>query len=484
MAKVITSLESYRDAKELDAGKAFASATLPVQDEIVARLEDMLKRLNRDTAVRQQLKKIEKTEPIVHQQVQATLGKLAQDLDKFLAEQKELREAYEKMNKRDTGDEAKGLDDAALGDAQHRLDRWKQWAKDAVDGLAKLPEGFVKDSDLANTLPSIFEEIEKKKRGQTQEVATPLEEGAKGAAAKALEDLEIWQMEAGDAVKWAMEEPPEGKFQVQPAPLPSNMQDLIGDLIEDLDEFDKEADDMTSSWGGDMPQGGWDIVDGPLSTFSAQGKTGNQMPNNQEVTGRSGSGRRGKSSGQMQGDESAAMEGRPTPARVTNEKYEEGHPTAKKQLDPRGATGGGKKTGGGMVGLQGGSKPDFVKDMQRLSENQQMLRERAQQVAKELENVGRSSSHVNRALQLMEGAEQDLRDLKYEDAARKRKTALGELKAQQNPIDDAVNLSLQKARNHPPEMRKEISAGAQQALPEGYEDLVGAYYKALSGSGE
>ncbi len=483
MARTITMLESYRDATQLEAGKAFAASSLPVQDEIIAKLEELLQRLNRDQAVREELRKIARTDQAAHKEVQVTMGKLAKDLDSFLAEQRDLKEKYEKLTKR-AGEESSGEDNEALSDAQHRLDRWKQWAKDSVDAIAKLPEGFVNDTQLAETLPAIFEDIEKKKRGPTEEIATPSEEGMKVISTKVLEDLEVWMAQSGDAVRWAMEEPPEGKFQVQPAPLPSNMQDLIGDLIEDLDEFDEEADDMTSSWGGDLPQGGWDIVDGPLSTFSGQGKTGNQLPNAHEVTGRTGSGRRGRSSGQMQGDESAGMEGRPTPARVTNEKYQEGNPKTKKQLDPRGATGGGKKTGGGMVGLQGGTKPDFIKDMARLTENQQQLRERAQQVAKQLENVGRSSSRVNRALQLMESAEQDLRDLKYEDAARKRKTAISELKAEQNPIDEAVNLSLQKAGNLPSELRQQISNGSQQALPEGYEDLVGAYYKALSGSGE
>lgn len=483
MAKTITMLESYRDTTQLDASKAFATSSLPVQDEIIARLEEMLQRLNRDQAVREQLKKIAKTDQAAHKEVQASMGKLAKDLDAFLAQQRDLKDKYEKLTKRD-GEESKGEDPAALADARHRLDRWKQWAKDSVDAITKLPEGFVNDTQLAETLPAIFEDIEKKKRGATEEIATPSEEGMKIISTKVLEDLEVWMAQSGDAVKWAMEEPPEGKFAVQPAPLPSNMQDLIGDLIEDLDEFDEEADDVTSSWGGDLPQGGWDIVDGPLSTFSGQGKTGNQMPNAQEITGRTGAGRRGRSSGQMQGDESTGMEGRPTPARATNEKYQEGNPKTKKQLDPRGATGGGKKAGGGMVGLQGGTKPDFVKDMTRLSESQQQLRERAQQVAKQLENAGRSSSKVNRALRLLESSEQDLRDLKYEDAARKRKTAISELKAEQNPIDEAVNLSLQKANNLPPEMRREISNGARQALPEGYEDLVGAYYKALSGSGE
>jgi len=483
MPRVIKSLEGYRDAGNADSAKELASNSLPVQDEIIAKLEDMLKRINRDQAVRADLKKMATEKPAEHGEVKAVTAKLAKDLDQFLNEQRELKEKYEKMSKRD-GDDAKGEDLAALNEAAHRLDRWKQWAKDSIDGLAKLPEGFVKDAALAETLQAIFEETEKKDKGATQKIDTPSEEGMKVIATKVLEDLEVWMMDHGDSIKWTMEEPPEGKFEVQPSPLSSDLQDLIGDLVEDVKEFDEDADDTTSSWGGDMPQGGWDITDGPISTFSAQGKTGNQLPNAQEATGRAGSGRRGKSGGQMAGDESKALEGRPTPARVTNEKYEAGAPKADKQLDPRGSTGGGKKTGGGARGLQGGNKPDYVREMNRLADNQAILRERTEQIARQLETSGLSSSRVNRALQLMEGAETDLRDLRYEDAARKRKTAINELKAEENQIDEAVSVSLQRAANIPPEMRQQITAGSQQALPEGYEELVGAYYKALSGAGE
>ncbi len=81
-------------------------------------------------------------------------------------------------------------------------------------------------------------------------------------------------------------------------------------LIEDAAEFDEEADDMTGAWGGNM-QVGWDIMDGPISSFAARGKTGNQLPNASEMSGRSGSGRRGRASGQMVGSESKALEGRP-----------------------------------------------------------------------------------------------------------------------------------------------------------------------------
>jgi len=479
MPKVITLLESYRDALTLSEGKPIAEQSLPIQDEIIAALEEILLRLNRADQVRQRLKKARDAEPAKHREVTGVLEKLAKDLDEFLNEIKEIEEDYEKMPQRRDPDELSGEDLANIDDIEHRLDRWKKWSKDTVDGLVKLPDGFVPDAFLSETMSIIFEEIEKQERKPTTEIATPVEEGIKALAEEVAEDLEMWMPHAGDSTKWVMEDPMEGAFDVPEAELPSNLQDMIGDLVEDVEDFDEQADDITGAWGGNM-QVGWEIGDGPISSYYASGKTGNQLPNSSEMGGRSGSGRRGRATGQMVGAESRALEGRPTPARLTNEQYEEGVPEAGKQLDPRGSTGGGKKTGGGRRGLQGNAPPDFVKDMERLQKNMAMLREQAQQVARQLDYAGRPLGGVQRAITLMEAAEQDYRDLRYDDAARKRKMALGQLRAGYAEIDQAVNLSMQKAPNLPQEMREEISSGVQQALPEGYEDIVGEYYKAIS----
>lgn len=482
MPQIVKYMETARDASSLEAAKAASAASLPVQDKVIESLEEMLKRLNRDQEVRKELKRLEKEEPTVARDATAQLGKVLKDFEQFLVEQKDLKEKYEKLTKRNTDDDVNGEDLKALNEVKQQIDKWKQWAKDSVDGIAKLPTDLSKDTDLAETLPPIFEEVEKLARGKTEVLSTPLEEGMKAQQTEVLEDLEVWMYNKGDAVKFNMEELMEGKFEVPESKLPSNLQDVVGDLIEDVKEFDEEADDVTSSFGGNLAQAGWDIVDGPMGSYAAQGKTGNQLPNNNELSGRSGSGRRGKSSGSQAGDESTAMEGRPTPARVTDEPYQAGQPKADKQLDPRGATGGGKKTGAGMRGLQGGSKPDFMKDMARLTEEQKLLRERTQQIAQQLQNAGKSSTHVNRSLEMMQAAEQDMKDNRYEEAGRKRKSALNELRTERAQID-GVSVTLEKAPNLSPELRKEVTAGAQQALPEGYEDLVGEYYKAISNAG-
>ncbi|HUU10287.1 MAG TPA: hypothetical protein VM431_07070 [Phycisphaerae bacterium] len=479
MAQVIGLLESYRDAVALEEGKGFARQSLPVQDQIVEALEELLLRLNRTEQVRRYMKKLKDGDPVKHGEVKDVLAKVADDLDKFLNDVKEIEEKYEKLPKRRDDEEVTGEGLPEVEAIEHRLDRWKKWFKDSVDAITKLPDGFVADAFLSENVSTIFEEIEKQARPPTVEIATPVEEGAKALAEEVAEDLEMWMPDIGDNLRWVMEDPIEGTFDVPEAKLPSSLQDMIGDLIEDLEDFDEEADDVTGAWGGNM-QVGWGIADGPISSYAALGKTGNQLPNASEMGGRSGSGRRGRATGQMVGAESRGLEGRPTPARLTNERYEAGTPKADKQLDPRGATGGGKKTGGGRRGLQGGTPPDFVSDMERLAKNQALLREKAQKVARELEFGGRPLGGVQRAIELMKGVEGDLRDLRYDDAARKRKMAVEALREAASQVDQAVNLSLQKAPHLSPELRDRINAGAQQALPEGFEDIVGAYYKALS----
>lgn len=482
MADVIGMLEHYRDASDAQAGRPAAESSLPVQDQIVAALEDILLRLTRAQQVRQELKRMEKSDPAAHGRTLETMAKLAADLDRFLQEVKELDDRFDKLPKK--GDDDAGAEDlAALPDVAFRPDRWKHWAKDAVDQILKLPEGFVKDSALADSVESIFEEIEKKQTPATTEIATPVEEGIKALAETVLEDLEMWSPDIGDNTKWVMEDALEGRFEVPEAKLPESLQDIVGDLIEDMDEFDEEADDVTGSWGGNM-QVGWDIADGPISSFAALGKTGNQLPNASEMGGRSGAGRRGRSSGQMVGAESSAMEGRPTPARLTNEPYETGQVQAGKQLDPRGATGGGRKTGGGSRGLQGGTPPDIVNDMERLGARQQMLMEKTQKVARQLELGGVANTRIDEAAALLQSSDEALRDQRYDDAARQRKAALHELRTLERQLDPGLGLRLDRASpDLPPDLREQVVGGSREAAPEGYEDLVGAYFKALSDGG-
>ena len=67
----------------------------------------------------------------------------------------------------------------------------------------------------------------------------------------------------------------------------------------------------------------------------------------------------------------------------------------------------------------------------------------------------------------MDEAVKDTADHRYQDAARKRKTAIGNLKAEQSQISEAVNLSLRKATYLPADMRRTNRCGRRSGPARG-----------------
>jgi hypothetical protein len=480
MADAVRLLESGRD--DAKQATSFRDRSLPVQDKIIAELEALLARLQRNEQAKEALRKIEKKDQAAYKAITQTLGNLVKDLDRMLKDETELAGKFERLPKK-PGDELK---EEKLKETYKELDDFKQkvgeWQKGKVNELTKLPTGFVDDFNLRKDVNRIFEEIEKAaNRAKAEKAEVSLEDLGAGLATKMKEDLEMWMPDSPDATKWVLEEPLNKKpMKIPEMPLPKALEDMIGDLLQKADEFDKDADDVTSSWGDNLDQAGWGVSDGPISTFSAKGKTGNDLPNNMELQGRSGNGRRGKSSGQMVGDTSRGLPGRKTPARVGNERYEPGQLKEEGKEDPNGATGGGKKAGAGRKGLQGGTPPDMVKDIGRLNSQQAGLREKAEQVAKKLDTLGLGTSRLKESIELMKSVEKDLHDQRYEDAARKRREAISKLHTAFDGLDETTSAQLSKARDLPPQMRQELLQGADEGYPAGYESLVKSYFKALS----
>ena len=481
MAAALKLLESGRDATGEALASDFRRRSLPVQDKIIAKLEELLLRLERNEQARKELRKLEKKDKAAHKALTTVLGKMAQGLDELLKDQTDLASKFERLPKRDP-DKMKEETLKALKDLEELKKKTNKWAKGSVNELTKMPTGFVDDFKLRPDAKKVYEEVEKAaQRSKSEKIEVSLEDLGAGLATKMKEDLEMWLADSPDAAKWVLEEPLNKKpMKIPEMPLPKALEDLVGDLLQKADEFDKDADDVTSAWGDNLDQAGWGVSDGPISTFSAKGKTGNDLPNSQELTGRSGDGRRGKSSGQMVGDTSKALQGRKTPARVGNEKYEPGQLKQQKQDDPNGATGGGKKAGAGRKGLQGGTPPDMVRDLGRLSAKQAGLREKAEQVAKKLDTAGVSSSRLKESINLMKGAEKDLTDRRYDDAFRKHRGALQKLRGVFTELDRTTAARIKKARDLPENLRKELLQSADDAYPPGYESLLKSYYKALS----
>jgi hypothetical protein len=444
-------------------------------------LEAILARLQRNEQVKKELRKIAKKDPAAGKQITTVLSAMIKDLDKLLKDQTELAGKFERLPKK-TNEEVKEDEMKATKELDDLAKKFDKWAKGSVNELTKLPEGFVEDFNMRADVNKVYEEVEKAaNRSKAEKLDVALEDLGAGLGTKMKEDLEIWLPDAPDSVKWVLEEPLDKKnMQIPEMPLPKALEDLIGDLLQKADEFDEDADDITSAWGDNLDQNGWGVADGPISSFSAKGKTGNDQPNSMELSGRSLDGRRGKSSGQMVGDTARGLEGRPTPARVGNERYEPGQLKQEGSQDPNGATGGGKKAGSGRKGLQGGSPPDITKNMDRLSEKQAGLRDKAEQVAEKLDAAGITSSRLKEGIKLMKESESDLRDKKYDDAARKRKVALTKIKGSVVEVDQSTAAQLSRSRDLPAQLRTELLQAADEGYPPGYEALLKSYFKTLS----
>lgn len=165
-------------------------------------------------------------------------------------------------------------------------------------------------------------------------------------AAETAEDMEMWLPDKNETIKWLMEnfdltEMPE----IPNLPLADSFTDLVGDLVKQQEAFDQEVQDAASNNAFAVnPANGWEVADGPMPGFNAQGKSGNTRPNKNEQTGRSSGGREGMSSGEMVNQRADQLEGSASEARRTND------PLQKGQVQDDGPPADAKATGGGKAG--------------------------------------------------------------------------------------------------------------------------------------
>jgi len=138
----------------------------------------------------------------------------------------------------------------------------------------------------------------------------------------------------------------------------------------------------------------------------------------------------------------------------------------------------------GPRGLQGGTPPDFVRDMERLQRMQAGVREKTERIARELDLLGVTAWRLDESIRLMKSVEDDLRDFRYESAIPKRRIALHLLDDALTGEGEQIGVYLSRARHLPAALREELVQSADEPLPPGYGDLVKRYYRRLSEAGE
>lgn len=387
-------------------------------------------------------------------------------------------EAIDKKEPEDWTDEEEKL----LGDLAARQQDLAKFFQAAFNDLSKAENQDFSNSAMADELIELVEELQKSGAALERrhiEIATVNEE-LLGQQAESIEaNLERWLSDTKDYIKWNGEEggvTPDVPLQ----DLPEELTDIIGDLIDDVDDME-DVEDSTGSSLSAMDDGlGWGASDGNMDNMSARGITGNSMPNNNEVGGRSGEGRSGKSRGQFVEKEATGKGGRNTPTRLDQTPFEKG--TVKDtSKDPQGgATGGGKQSGLGGEGLRG-ITPDQKADIQqRLPGQQAELKQKAEAVLRELSVRNLPTGDLEDAVNKMELIQKFRSAGQGIQLKQVRSDLLASLKDAQAVIrHQTVNGGAETIRTAARRVSTVRYQGSEPT-PDGYEESVDAYFRALA----
>ncbi|NLE66378.1 MAG: DUF4175 domain-containing protein [Lentisphaerae bacterium] len=359
---------------------------------------------------------------------------------------------------------------------------WSKFFQEKQTDFSKLPRQDFADSSIAQELLEVIQEIQMAADAlyrKNVEMAVPHEQGGLEKAEELIHNIERWLADAPDTIRWNMEEPP-APAEIPLADLPSELEDLVGELLDREDAMTEDVEDVSSSWMDSIDKGaGWDAVDGPISSMSAKGVTGNLLPNKQEIGGRSGEGRTGRSHGQMVEETAAGKDGRKTPSRLTPQPFEPGRVEDSSGKDEGGATGGGKLSGYAAAGLRGTPPSAAPGRLPRLAENQVRLRQDAEAANARLRAWRLPTGDIENSIAEMRKAEQSLQRRDGLGLRQAHARVLDALRESRDAIRNETGLRRERM-NLPDWVRGEILGGGRDPVPRGFEQLVADYFKTLS----
>ncbi|MEK7271132.1 MAG: hypothetical protein AAB215_09365 [Planctomycetota bacterium] len=485
MARVQSPLEAARKSTD----KSFAGASLAagrvVQKEILDGLAALLGSLAAADARIAEAERKRKSEDFPR--TPESVGRdLADRLKAFLEDQRRIIETTQALDAKKP-DDLTDKDEKLLSDAAAKEAEWAKWFQDAKEDLSRLPPQDFSDSSLAKEWNEAFMEIQKASdalSAHKTEIAVPREQAGLELAKKLETNLEKWLPDTPDTQKWTMEEPA-NQAEVPLADLPEELEDIVGELLDDQDKMEDDVQDASSAWMDSLDKGaGWDAMDGPISNMSAKGVTGNRLPNDQEVGGRSGEGRTGKSSGQFVEEEAAGKGGKETPTRLTEDPFESGSVKSSANETAGGATGGGKLAGTAGEGLRGAPKPPVPPEFDKLAAKQAEIRQKAERMSRTLNAYRLPSGDMDVAARRMAETEQALKSGRVGSVRQSVHDAVESLRASKASLSASADWAKEKGAVLSPEVRREILTGLRDEPPAAYKDLVSAYFRALAEKGD
>ncbi len=368
--------------------------------------------------------------------------------------------------------------------AQAIEDKWSKFLNQKLVNMSNLTEQDQANASLKDDLAQMNVDLAMAKgalAAKAIKIATPLEQEGLEDAKKLTSNIEKWLLQKPDTYKWEMEEPVT-QNDVPVPPLPAELSDMIGKLLQHEEDLTSDMESLGSKWNDSMNKGlGWGAMDGPISDMSAQGVTGNTMPKNDEIQGRSGSGREGRASGEMVGATATDKGGRRTPTRLTGDSFSSGHIKDSSKQPPGGATGGGKASGYGGSGLEGPAPLGMQKDIKRMAGIQAQLLNQTDRLRIQLRAAGFNNFKLIESAVLMQDARKAMNAYHYHTALLYQKLAAQSLNTAKVINKAESRLTLDNSTVGHKTLHK-LSDSMLGAMPKGYANPVKAYFEKLSQS--
>jgi hypothetical protein len=407
--------------------------------------------------------------------------KLDDALKELMKEERRILDQTAALAKKPVDDfddkDKKLLDDLLM--SQEKLDAFMQ---QTLSDFSKLAEQDMSNASLLKELMEVYSEVTMAKDGLKQkamEIAVPAEEAGLELASEISSNLEKWLLDAPDRQKWTQEELLT-KQDVPMAELPTELEDMIGELMEQQEDLFDDIEDMNANMTDSLDKGaGWDAMDGPIANMSAKGVTGNVLPNNNEMGGRSGEGRSGKSQGEFVEETATGKGGRNTPTRLDPTAFQQGQVKDTSKDPVGGATGGGKLSGQGGEGLEGPVPPGNLPEMKRLAQKQAQLRNTAERLNLQY-HLGRYDNfNLTRATALMRRVEVDLNANRYNTALRRRDVLLDSVDTSRLLLSGEISVQHDTTPHVTQPLQDQINDVTKGDLPAAWSDALKMYYEKL-----
>jgi len=467
-------------ADELDKS-SFPGAAVK-QQSAITKLRDLLRRFDEAAATADKEK---------NQEMIEALQNANKKIEKIKALEKKLIEAMDAV--REMKDKDKKLADKMEEDFKElakNLDEAKLEVPKDLDIFADLNVG----NDLVEDIASTFEEV-KQEAGSEQPDAGPVKELAVAKREAMLDGMEkvqermdameYWLKTKPDSLKinteaFDREEMPNG---IALAPLLTKVNDLIGDLMNETKEKqDQDQDGAINSATPDMTPDG-PVTEGDVTSFAAQGKSGNETPDHKEQDGRSNVGRQGMSDGETAAGSGTINKGDENiEARRTQDPTQSGQVNVDGEAKTK-ATGGGKLGTGkaDAFGQGGGTRRMDSTEAGSMEAMAALMAKQADATYAQATLKGvKSDSLKDAAHHMRQVADAIARGAPIDQVAELKRRVLADLKAGKTELAQGNNDMLDTHVTST--LLKDVQQAGPEEAPPSYRPLVSEYFKKLNES--